>query len=204
MVEARRRLHEAGVSAPHLDKISSLVQAGGGEIVVEVGCGEGFYLGKLSQQLDFVGYGIDISAPAIDSAAKRYRKCDWIIANADRMIPLMNRSCSTVLSVTSRLNAQEFERILTPDGRVILAVPSDEDLIELRGAGRDRASEIKQSMQDQFRLVEHDRVTHRIPLDAELIQDVLAAIYRPLQRDTKVGMSLTFSLDVFVFQRRER
>ena len=41
--------------------------------------------------------GIDISTAAVDAAAKRYPECEWIVVNADLMLPFADRSFSLVL-----------------------------------------------------------------------------------------------------------
>ena len=38
------------------------------------------------------------------------------------------------------MNASEFRRVLRDDGRLLVAIPAPDDLIELRGAGRDRVA----------------------------------------------------------------
>ena len=40
--------------------------------VLDAGCGDGFYLGSLARDTGCAGYGVDISIPAIDAAARRY------------------------------------------------------------------------------------------------------------------------------------
>ena len=100
-----------------------------------------FTSAPLLAQIGFDAHGIDISIPAIDAAARRYPGCEWVVANADRFVPYADRSFSIVLSITARMNAREFRRVLRDDGRLLVAVPAPEDLIELRGTGRDRVPE---------------------------------------------------------------
>src|SRR6185503_5748900 len=105
---------------------------------LDAGCGEGFYLGMLARQAGFAAHGVDISVPAVDAAARRYPGCQWIVANADRFVPYAAGSFSVVMSITGRTNVSEFRRVLREDGRLLVALPSPDDLAELRGAGRDR------------------------------------------------------------------
>src|SRR6266851_5178567 len=132
-VAARRRLHDRGVTAPLLHGIAEIMAASPGDIVLDAGCGDGFYLGALARQTGFRAYGIDISVPAIDAAARRYPGCEWIVANADRFVPYADRSFSAVLSITARMNAVEFRRILRDDGRLLVALPAPDDLVEVKG-----------------------------------------------------------------------
>src|ERR1700678_4422804 len=47
-VVARRGLHERGVTGPLLDGIAEILSASPGDVVLDAGCGDGFYLGTLA------------------------------------------------------------------------------------------------------------------------------------------------------------
>ena len=114
-----------------------------------------------------------------------------------------------VLSITARMNAPEFRRVLRDDGRLLVAIPAPEDLIELRGMGRDRASRTIATFARDFTLVAKQRVTSAADLDAPAVHDVLLSIYRPMgppprphddNDDNEDAMRLTFSLDLLLFR----
>src|SRR5205814_8207542 len=133
------------------------LSASRGDIVLEAGCGDGFYLGTLARQTGFDAHGVDISISAINSAARRYPECEWIVANADRFVPYADRSFSIVLSITARMNTGEFRRILRDDGRLLIAIPAPEDLNELRGGGRDLVARTVETFAREFKLVDRSR-----------------------------------------------
>jgi len=195
-VAARRRLHDRGITAPLLQAILEIAQPTGP--VLDAGCGDGFYLGQMA---GIQAHGIDISTPAIESAARRYPAGEWIVANADRMIPFAGSSFSCVFSITGRMNSAEFARVLHPDGRLLVAIPSPEDLIELRGLSRDRVPRTINDFSDHFELIAHRRATTSAELDADAVHDVLHAIYRTRSEVTPAAMRLTFSLDLLLFRR---
>lgn len=199
-IAARRRLHDRGVTEPLFRAIAELVGASPGESVLDAGCGDGYYLGTLARQAGIEAHGVDISIPAVEAAARRYPECEWIVANADRFVPYADGSFAVVLSITARMNAGEFRRVLRDDGRLLVAVPSPEDLIELRGAGRDRVPRTVETFTRDFKLVEQRRVTTTADLDAEAVHDVLVSIYRPLQSEPAGAMRVTFSLDLLLFR----
>src|SRR5207244_7685400 len=120
------------------------------DIVLDAGCGDGFYLGSLAGQTGFDAHGVDISTAAVDAAARRYRGCEWIVANADRFLPYADGSFSIVVSITGRVNAGEFRRVLRDDGGLLVALPAPEDLVELCGAGRDRVARTVAAFQEGF------------------------------------------------------
>ena len=89
---------------------------GPGDAVLEVGCGEGHYLAAIAARFGCEAHGVDISGPAIDTAARRYPRLRWVVANADRFLPYAKASFRVVASVTARRNAVEFRRVLRDDG----------------------------------------------------------------------------------------
>jgi 23S rRNA (guanine745-N1)-methyltransferase len=199
-VQARRRLHDRGVTEPLLGGIAELARADSGDVVLDAGCGDGFYLGSLARQSGFQAHGVDISTAAIDAAARRYPDCEWIAANADRFAPYSDRSVSLILSITARMNESEFRRVLRDDGRLLVAIPAPDDLIELRGAGRDRAARTVDTFAKEFTLAERRRVTTVADLDAASIRDLLLSIYRPMRSQPAGAMRVTFSLDLLLFR----
>jgi 23S rRNA (guanine745-N1)-methyltransferase len=201
-VEARRRLHDRGLTEPLLRGIGDLLAAAPEDVVLDAGCGDGFYLGRLAQEQGFTACGVDISIPAVDLAARRYPKVQWLVANADRAIPCVDGTFNGVLSITARMNAPEFRRVLKEGGRLLVAIPAPDDLIELRGAGRERVERTIATFADVFRLVEQRRVTTTASLDAGAVRDVLLSIYRPMQAKPAVAMQVTFSLDLLLFRTR--
>jgi 23S rRNA (guanine745-N1)-methyltransferase len=199
-VAGRRRLHDRGVTGPLLQAIAEITAALPNDAVLDAGCGDGFYLGTLARQTGCHACGVDISIPAVDAAARRYPACEWIVANADRFVPYAASSFSLVLSITARMNADEFRRVLRDDGRLLVALPAPEDLIELRGAGRDRVARTVETFAHGFTLVDQRRVTTAADLDAAAVHDVLLSIYRPMRSQPAEAMRVTFSLDLLLFR----
>ena len=207
-VAARRRLHDRGVTRPLVDAIAEMMAAGPSDVILDAGCGDGFYLGTLARQTGFDAHGVDISVPAVEAAARRYPPgesgCEWIVANADLFVPYAGRSFSMVLSITARMNAGEFRRVLRDDGRLLVALAAPEDLIELRShagkAGRDRVARTVETFASDFTLVKQRRATTAADLDARAVHDVLLSIYRPMRTKPAEAMRVTFSLDLLLFR----
>jgi 23S rRNA (guanine745-N1)-methyltransferase len=201
-VAGRRRLHDRGVTAPLLHAVAELLAAARGEIVLDAGCGDGFYLGSLARQSGFDAHGVDISIPAIDAAARRYPEGEWVVANADRVVPYADRSFTVVLSITGRMNAPEFRRVLRPNGRLLVAIPAADDLMEIRGKGRDRVARTLETFARDFTLTQQNRISTTADLDASAVQDLLHSIYRPMRSQPAEAMRVTFSLDLLLFRIR--
>jgi 23S rRNA (guanine745-N1)-methyltransferase len=203
-VAARRRLHDRGTSEPMLQAIAELADASPRNNVLDAGCGDGYYLGELVRRTGCDAHGVDISIPAVEAAARRYPACEWVVANADRFVPYADGSFQLVLSITGRMNAAEFRRVLQDGGRLLVALPAPEDLIELRGAGRDRVPRTVETFAPHFKPAGQRRVTTTAVLDAAGVEDVLLSIYRPLRSRPPEAMRLTFSLDLLLFEAGTR
>src|SRR3984893_16110404 len=199
-VAGRRRLHDRGATQPLLQAIAEIAAAGPSDAVLDAGCGDGFYLGSLAGQTGFDAHGVDISIPAVHAAARRYPRWEWIVANADRFVPYAARSFSLILSITARMNAAEFRRVLRDDGRLLVALPAPEDLIELRGTGRERVARTIETFAKDFTLVGQRRVKTTAELDAAFVHDVLLSIYRPMRAQPPEAKRVTFSLDLLLFR----
>jgi len=199
-VAARRRLHDLGCTEPLLRAVGDVLDAGPRDIVFEAGCGDGFYLGSLAAQAGFSAHGIDISTPAIDVAARRYKGCEWVVANADRFVPYKDNAFSVVMSIAARMNTAEFRRVLRRDGHLLVAVPAPDDLIEIRGTGRDRVDRTVETFSKEFTLLDRRRATTQADLNADSVHDVLLSIYRPMRSEPVQAMKVTFSLDLLWFR----
>ena len=195
---SRRRLHDLGVTQPFLRAIHELAAPSPDDTVLDAGCGDGFYLGSLARQSPFDAHGLDISVPAIDAAARRYSECEWIVANADRFIPYAERSFSLILSITARMNPEEFRRVVRENGRLLIALPAPNDLIELRGVTRDRVPRTMAAFSPTFTLTTQRRITTTATLDAPSVYDALLSIYRPPSHPT-TPRQVTLSLDLLLF-----
>lgn len=215
VVEARRRWAERGRFDPLLDALVEWVQALGlpaGAVVVDCGCGEGAVLARLAAVLDLRACGIDISVPAIRRACRRLPGATWVVANADRRLPLGDASVHLLLSVFGRRNGPEFHRVLQPGGRLLAIVPGEDDLIELRAAilGRplrlERAGRARTALAPWLEPLEQRQVRVRARLDREGIEEALALTYRGARQSQRArterleALDVTLSSDLLLFR----
>jgi 23S rRNA (guanine745-N1)-methyltransferase len=186
-VAARRRLLDAGYGEPLLAALREEIAAlalPADAAVLDVGCGEGYYLGRLAEGKGFAGHGVDLSAAAIDLAARRYPEATWAVANADRSLPCATGAFDLVLSIDARLNPAEMRRVLKPGGRLLVAVPGSDDLAELRAAvlgaevAKDRLEGAAARLAADFVLAARRTVRATARLPPAALADALAATYR--------------------------
>lgn len=202
VLAARRRFLGSAAAVPLVGAIVDLATVSEADAVLEVGCGEGHHLARLAERVGCEGHGVDISVAAIDAAAKRHPRLRWVVANADRFLPYAAGSFRVVLSLTSRMNAPEFRRVLRGDGRLLVAVPAPDDLVELRRAAlgegvlRDRVERTVATFVPPFVLDRHARVRLVARLDAAAVADVMTGAYRALRARERARLASTGDLDV--------
>lgn len=214
-VLARRRFLEAGhgdfLAAALLDTFDALLLPPR-PAVLDVGCGEGFFLGTLAREREIEGHGIDLSVPAVDLAARRWPGLSWFVVNADRILPFADASFDLALSLTARRKAPELHRVLQSTGRLLVAVPGEDDLIELReavlgeGLRRDRVPAVLAELAGHFALEAQRSLRQTTRLDAAALRDLLASTYRGARQSERrragdlAALDVTSSLDLLTFR----
>ena len=140
MVAARAAFLERGYYAPLLDAL----HGGAGErlaslpapVLVDSGCGEGYYTAGLYQALVLAGHapavaGVDLSKYALRRAAKRLPQGEFALASVYRL-PLSDSSADLLTNLFSPLAAEEFARVVRPGGWFCYAVPSSRHLWQMK------------------------------------------------------------------------
>jgi len=217
-VEARARLFALGLSESLVRTLRGLMPspASSEPWVVDLGCGSGDIVAGLVANSSWRPLGLDLSVPAVDRAARSYPDGLWVVANADRRLPLLDASVQVVLSVHARRNPAEAARILAPGGRLIVAIPAADDLIELRAAimGEstpiDRSAALLSEHAEHFDLLERTRSSVRRQVGPDALRDLLRGTYRG-ERTSAAGrlatlsaMDVTLASDVFLLATRGR
>ena len=217
-VVARATLLAAGVGRTILEGFAARAAAcdlPAGAVAVDLGTGSGDALAALAEERRIDGVGIDLSSAAIDHAARRFPSLTWVVANADRRLPLLDRTVDLVLSLHGRRNPPECARVLTRTGVVLVAVPARDDLIELRAlvqgeaVERDRGDVLVQEHEPHFTLLERSSLRERHRLEREALLQLLQGTYRggrtsAAPRIEALGaMEVTLASDLFLFARRD-
>jgi 23S rRNA (guanine745-N1)-methyltransferase len=215
-VEARASLLAAGVGRALIDAIARRAAAfelGASPVIVDLGCGSGDALAALTARAG-VGIGIDLSTSAIERASRHYPDRAWVVANADRRVPLLDRSVDLAVSLHGRRNPPEVARVLTATGHLLVAVPAADDLVELREViqgerlERDRMSVVQSEHEALFHLVERSVVRETHDLERGDVLNLLRGTYRGARHSAaeRVGaierMRVTIASEMAVFRLR--
>ena len=192
-LDARARLLAAGIGAAILDgfveRAAATLESTVDAVVLDLGCGTGDALERVATAAGGVGgVGIDISVDAIERAARRAPSLTWVVANADRRLPMLDRTVDLVVSLNARRNAPECARVLKPGGALLVALPAPDDLIELRaqaqgkGVPRERADAAIEEHASFFTLAARETIRERHALAAPALRDLLQGTYRGARR----------------------
>jgi 23S rRNA (guanine745-N1)-methyltransferase len=213
-VAARRRFLDAGHEREIVARVCELAAslAGPDSLLLDVGCGEGTYTTAMREATGALAVGIDLSATAVDLAARRDGETLWVVANADRSLPLAAGSVALATSITARRTVAEMRRVVAPGGSVLVVLPAADDLAELREVAlgradvRSRAESLERDVGGAFSIVLHGRVAVRARLDRDAARDALAGTYRlgrgarAASLDAIGSLEVTLSRELFVLE----
>lgn len=173
MVAARTAFLDAGYYAPLRDAVAAAAAASRSRVVLDVGCGEGYYTAAVYEALCAQGLepdvrGVDISREALVAAHRRLTALSLAVASLAHL-PMADESCDLLLNIFAPVDAGEFCRVLRPGGRLLRVVPLERHLWELKCAVYDVPYENKSSEPDLpgFRLTERQDIVAKITLSTQ-------------------------------------
>jgi 23S rRNA (guanine745-N1)-methyltransferase len=145
MIAGRRAFFDAGHYEPLADAVADLVVShlptdgppGAEPVVLDAGCGEGYYLRRLRHRLRANGsgqavlVGLDLSKPAIKAAARRDPAGRYAVAGTFRM-PVLASRVDVLLTHFSPVSPADFRRVVRPGGVLLLGGPGPAHLFGLK------------------------------------------------------------------------
>lgn len=183
MVRARREFLEKGYYFPLCQRVSSLAAeiVKSGDVILDAGCGEGYYTSELKEKIDQSNIavkicGIDISKTAVEFAAKRKSGIDFAVASVFD-IPVGDESCDILLTMFAPYCGEEYFRVLKNGGFMIMAIPSENHLWELKKSIYDTPykNDVKDYELENFEFLKSERVSFIINItEKEDIQSLFS------------------------------
>ena len=219
MIAARRNFLELGFYDQLIESIQQLISeklsfATKNIIAFDAGCGEGYYSEKAFNNVPNLKteiWGTDISKYAVKNAAKKYKNNFYFVSSVYNL-PIANASTDLILSVFSPVMAEEFKRILSQQGVVLVVSPASNHLREIAeliyDTFRPHSSNLVEKMMPEFEHHFSKRTTFKIELkNAKAILSLLkmtpyywsTGIERLENITNKNELSVTcdFNIDIF-------
>jgi 23S rRNA (guanine745-N1)-methyltransferase len=135
MVGARAEFLGAGHYLPLANVLVELSKdhAAGARLIIEAGAGTGYYVASVLDVLPkSLGLAIDLSKYAVRRAAKAHGRLNAAVADIWEGLPLKDHSIDLALNVFAPRPADELFRTLHRNGKLIIAIPTDQHMAELR------------------------------------------------------------------------
>ncbi|MBU0674161.1 MAG: methyltransferase domain-containing protein [Proteobacteria bacterium] len=231
MIRSRRRFLDLGYYnqvSEAINEITGVLLSGlgcGSDCsVLDAGCGEGFYLHRLKNFVDFGDktrrpieyHGVDVSKFAVRQATQRDRATAWFVASINDL-PFLEASLDIVLNIFSPTNILEFSRVLKQNGSLLFVSPGPRHLNGLRDiiypVTREHAApSITEKAEGLFSLLTMSRLNYQLELEgSQTIMDLLAMTpyFWNINRPTKAKvaaldrLALEVDVEIRVFTKRE-
>jgi len=148
MIAGRRDFFDAGHYEPLADGVAALLLRllpdgsgpGGGTVILDAGCGEGYYLRRLRRMAGdrpLTLAGLDISKHGVRVAARRDPEGVYAVGGSYRM-PVLPATVDVLLTHFSPVSADDFRRVVRPGGVVVVGGPNVDHLYEFKRLLYDR------------------------------------------------------------------
>lgn len=168
MLHARRDFLEKGYYKSLCNAVCRTVAeyAEINSILLDAGCGEGYYTSAVKSGIRVEMYGIDISKDAVEMASKRKSGVNFAVASVFN-IPVQSESCDILLTMFAPYCKDEYARVLKNDGYMIMVIPSENHLWELKKAVYDKPykNSVKPYELDGFRHISTEKVHFNMRID---------------------------------------
>lgn len=226
MLVARREFLAQGHYQPLSDLINDFIcthlsSSSSPLTILDAGCGEGYYLGRLQHYLLAHDYqtqysGLDISKDAIRMAARRYKQVCFVVANINERLVFVDDAMQVVLNIFAPRNPAEFARVLVPEGLLLLVIPGADHLQQLRATlhllniEEDKEQKVIAQFSPFFDFVSSSPLSYTLQFDHK---DIMQAVmmtpnYWHLAQDVRERVEVmemietTVSFSGLVFRRR--
>lgn len=215
LVRSRSDFLRAGHYEKFADAICRLAKkyADGG-VIVDAGCGEGYYTLKMAEFADVCG--IDLSKFAVEAAAKyasrEGKNAAFCVAGIFDM-PLKDGSADAVVNIFAPCAPTEFARVLKDGGYLITAGAGEDHLYSLKAAIYDeptKNSPREDLPRGELFEVERERVQYTVRLSG----DALEALFYMTPYSYRTGeegiarlrgcgeLDVTLDFEIIVYRKR--
>jgi len=178
LFESRAKVFEADVYAPVVARLSRAIEQfvpKEPSVLLDAGCGEGYYTKNVCDQMAMTRIGFDLSKDAVRLAAKGRPAAHFFAADL-KNIPIRDRSVDVLLDIFTPANYAEFARVLAPEGVLIKLAPRSGYLRELRALAGDSlrhqdydGGDVERYAHEKMSILAQEAITYTLPVSQEIV-----------------------------------
>ena len=189
MMESRRNFLNKGYYHTFSERLNEVIisNISGNDInILDVGCGEGYFLFRLKEAIyikgatytlnkEFDFFGVDISKAAVTYATKRDKKINFIVSS-NFNLPIMPSTIDIIIRNFAPSDEAELQRVLKDNGKLIVITPGIQHLYGLKEIlyVNAREHEEKTTTFEGFKL--NQRLEVKYNIDVENVEDIKSLI----------------------------
>ncbi|MBO5938966.1 MAG: methyltransferase domain-containing protein [Clostridia bacterium] len=182
-VRARTEFLNTDLYRPCADALTEMLAkhlAPNDGLVLDAGCGEGYYTELLARK-GFSCLGFDLSRAAVDAASKRMARADhdngFFCVGSVFELPVAENSCAAIVNIFAPCAENEFLRALRSRGILLVAYAGPEHLMGLKRAiyNTTKENDGRADLPKQMKQIDELRVRYSISVKTEAqIQNLFA------------------------------
>ncbi len=213
MLLSRYEVMQSGLYAPLQEAIVACLKAHlhHPATIADCGCGECYYTAAVKEAFaDAEVLGTDISKAALEVANRRGKTVSRAVASSYRL-PIATGSCDAALNIFSPFAAEEYTRILKEGGLLLMVIPLEKHLWELKKAVYDKPylNAPKDTALAHFSLLAQSECTYQKELSREQCLSVfkMTPYYIKTAREDMQkleqlsSLRLTFSFKILLYRK---
>ncbi|GAB3929892.1 SAM-dependent methyltransferase [Microlunatus endophyticus] len=220
MIAARDRFLSGGHYQALAARLAGLAATAAPDdaVIIEAGAGTGYYLGEVLTAIPGArGIAADLSPVACRRAARVSDRIGTIVADTWAGLPIKDAAADLIMVVFAPRNPGEFARLLSPGGRLLIATPSDDHLVEIRDrlgmidVRPGKPAQLQQSLRDWFAPDQQEDLKTTLRLGSATLADLVlmgpTAHHRKDDLEQRIAAlpaptAVTLSVTLSVFRRR--
>ena len=172
MVNARRVFLEKDYYHLLRKTLIKIVETLQPTVIVDAGCGEGYYTNTLASTINGDFYAFDMSKQALRYASKRGEGVHYFLSSSFHL-PLQDNSTDIILNIFAPIAIEEFIRISKNNGYIIKVDPGKNHLKELKECLYDSIYLNEEKVIEELNLIDEHKIQYMMELKESDVRNLL-------------------------------
>ncbi len=218
MIRARSLFFSSGAYSQIRDTLSNIVKGFLPKVIVDAGCGEGYYTTKIAEECkDAIVFGFDMSKFGTEHASKNDKNIGitntlYSVSNIFDM-PVIDDCVDVVVNMFAPVADEEFSRVLRSGGYLIIGIAGKHHLEGLKQVIYDEVylNEVSEHSYEGFEFVECKNLKYEVQI---VSNDTIKALFQmtPYFHRTSLSdkekldhvdkLTTTVEVDFYIFKKK--